>query len=88
MKTDASTETKGLVEAAQHNMGSVTKPHYVVDVDLALKIETVLRALTKALGDTPVGMLDQATTRAYAAAMNLLEPDEFTERFMAQATHE
>lgn len=70
---------------ARHNMGSVEVPHYVVDEEACQKLEDALRAIVKALGELPAGNLDQASQKAYRAADDLLDPDEFTARFMAQA---
>jgi hypothetical protein len=46
---------------------------------------TALEGLCKALGDLPHNALDQASFNAYSRAVDVLEPDEFRERFMAQA---
>lgn len=43
-----------------------------------------LEILCKALGELPADALDQASFAAYSRAVDLLEPDEFTERFKAQ----
>lgn len=48
------------------------------------ELEAALRRLVDALGGLPANNLDQASERAYRDAHNLLDPDEFTERFMAQ----
>ena len=49
------------------------------------QLREALEALVAALGELPAGNLDQASEAAYRRAANLLDPDEFTERFMAQA---
>lgn len=49
------------------------------------KVRDALERLVKALGELPAGNLDQASESAYRHAANLLDPDEFTERFMASA---
>ena len=48
-------------------------------------VAAALQRLVNALGELPAGTLDQASEAAYRSAANLLDPDEFTERFMAQA---
>lgn len=41
--------------------------------------------LCAALGELPLNSLDQASYSAYSEAVNLLDPDDFTERFMTSA---
>lgn len=52
--------------------------------DQAKKLHGALEALCKAVGELPVVETDQATQKAYGSAVSILEPDDFTERFMAQ----
>jgi hypothetical protein len=51
--------------------------------DMSLPATQLLKALCDAIGALPVSETDQATRKAYSAATNYLDPDEFTERFMA-----
>lgn len=44
-----------------------------------------LNGLCKALGKLPADTLDKASFNAYSKAVDVLEPYEFRERFMAQA---
>lgn len=47
--------------------------------------EVLLKALCDAIGELDASEVDQATRKAYSAAVDYLEgPDEFTERFMAK----
>lgn len=48
------------------------------------KSREVLERLCKALGEMPHDWPSQDLYKAYKDAANLLDPDEFTERFMAQ----
>jgi hypothetical protein len=48
-------------------------------------VREALEALCRALGELPATALDQASFKAYSRAVDVLEPDEFRERFMAQA---
>lgn len=48
-------------------------------------VREALEKLVRALGELPAGNLDQASESAYRHAANLLDPDEFTGRFMASA---
>lgn len=47
-------------------------------------LRALLKALCDAVGELPAVETDQATKKAYSAATNYLEPDAFTERFMAK----
>lgn len=47
-------------------------------------LRTLLKNLCDAIGELPVSETDQATRKAYSAATNYLDPDEFTERFMGR----
>lgn len=51
----------------------------------AKEVREALEGLCKALGELPHNALDQASFHAYSRAVDVLEPDEFRERFMAQA---
>jgi ribulose 1,5-bisphosphate carboxylase large subunit-like protein len=53
----------------------------------AKAVREALEALCRALGELPAGALDQASFHAYSRAVDVLEPDEFRERFQAQARH-
>lgn len=49
-------------------------------------LRSLLKALCDAIGALQASELDQATRKAYNAAVNHLDgPDEFTERFMGRA---
>lgn len=50
----------------------------------AEEVRQALEALCKALGELPHDALDQASFHAYSRAVDVLEPDEFRQRFMAQ----
>jgi hypothetical protein len=54
---------------------AIHKDHYV----------GALEILCRALGELPANALDQASFAAYSRAVDLLDPDEFRERFLAQA---
>jgi ribulose 1,5-bisphosphate carboxylase large subunit-like protein len=51
----------------------------------AKAVREALEALCRALGELPADALDQASFRAYGRAVDVLDPDEFGERFKAQA---
>lgn len=51
--------------------------------DQAKREHDALVALLEALGELPSGTLDQRSYKAYCAAVNVIDPDDFTERFMA-----
>jgi len=51
----------------------------------AKTLRGLLQALCDAVGQLPATDTDQATKKAYAAATNFLDPDEFTERFKRSA---
>lgn len=53
--------------------------------DQAKREHDALVTLCAALGELPADTLDQASYKAYSAAVEVLDPDEFTERFMASA---
>lgn len=61
------------------------REHAKSEHDRAKLEHDALVTLVKALGELPHNALDQASFKAYSAAAELLDPDEFTARFMAQA---
>lgn len=52
------------------------------EVPTKIELRQALKALCEAIGELPVIATDQATYKAYTAATELLEPDEFNKRFM------
>lgn len=52
----------------------------------AKEVREALEALCRALGELPHDALDQASFYAYSRAVDVLEPDEFRERFQALAS--